>query len=550
MHHIFFVIKLLWWDKVILKKPYAFLIKRFKIIHLIITAFLLLIGYRSIQIYNFFNEYVLNNYTTKITIGLSSMYTPKYLFWSILLIIAGVTTILVFLLKKKKKSLLYILMDVYYVVLFIGFIYLSSVLSSFEYALLASTTARGIRDVLLMVLVPQAIFIFFCALRSIGLNIKQFNFAKDLREIEYASADADEVEISINFEGYKAKRTLRRLVREIIYYVKENKFIVICLTGIIVVVSGYYMFTHSSGSYDLNYGVGATFTYNNLKINFKESIITNLNYKGKIINDGKYYLVLQAGISNQSGSTVNLDYRSFALNVGSEQIFPSSNYVRNFLDFDRPNAQTTFSSKVDTTILLVYELNENQIKKNMKMQIYNGVVYKDGESITKNIYVKIKPKIIGKVQIDKNYQLNNEVVFKDTYLKKSTLKIENYQINKTYHYKYEICKKDECNNYDDMLSAPYTRSDNVILTLDTDLYLDPDSTYSKNFPKYSDFAEYFITIKYRVGDEVFDNRYINVTPKEGVSFMAFEVYKDIEKASVIQAVVNIRDRQYIINLKA
>ena len=53
----------------ILKKPYAFLIKHFKVIHLVITVLLCLVIYNGYSIYNFFNAYVQSNYTTSITIN-------------------------------------------------------------------------------------------------------------------------------------------------------------------------------------------------------------------------------------------------------------------------------------------------------------------------------------------------------------------------------------------------------------------------------------------------------------------------------------------------
>lgn len=544
------MLQLLWWDKVILKKPYAFLIKHFRIIHLIITFFLVATGYMSLRVYNFFNDYVANNYTTKITIGLATDYIPSYLYWMVIAIIALVTILLVLLIHKKKKSILYILMDAYYVIFLIGMIYISSVLRGFEMALLESTAARSIRDILLIFLLPQLVFIVYTSLRSIGFNVRQFNFAKDLKELEYADADAEEVEININFEGYKAKRTARRFIREIIYYVKENKFIVVCIIAVVLVIGGYYLFSHSDANYDANYGVGATFNFQKLQISFKESILTNVDYKGKEITPGKYYLVVKMRVKNPSGDPISLDYNSFALAVGKEKIAPSNNFVRNFIDFENPTIPTLFTPKIEKNMMLVYEIDASLIKKNMSLQIYNGSVYKDGEYFNKNIYVKLKPRIIPKTSLVGNYAISDEVVLADTYLKKTSLVVNGYQITKTYRYKYEVCVKDECKQYDDMLSAPYIRSDNFIIALDTTLYQDVEAPYTSNYKTYHDFAENFIQIKYRVDDKVYEDQYINVTPKENVSFMAFEVLPEIENASVIQAVVNVRNKQYIINLKA
>ena len=48
----------------ILKKPYAFLIKNFRLIHLILTIPLIYITYKTTAVSNFFREYVSNNYSS------------------------------------------------------------------------------------------------------------------------------------------------------------------------------------------------------------------------------------------------------------------------------------------------------------------------------------------------------------------------------------------------------------------------------------------------------------------------------------------------------
>ena len=49
----------------ILKKPYAFLIKKFRLIHLVLSFLIGFILYRSVLIVKFFIEYIKNNYKEK-----------------------------------------------------------------------------------------------------------------------------------------------------------------------------------------------------------------------------------------------------------------------------------------------------------------------------------------------------------------------------------------------------------------------------------------------------------------------------------------------------
>lgn len=536
----------------ILKKPYAFLIKHFRAIHVVITFLLGIIAYRSYRIFGFFNDYVLNNYTTSVTIGLAKVYVPSTLIWSLMAVIALVTTILVLLIHKKKHNMVYIFMELYYVLFLFGMFYVSSVLAGFETELLSSTASRSIRDILLIVTSPQLIFIIYMGLRSIGFNVKHLNFASDLKELDYSDEDAEEIEISINFEGYKAKRSVRRAIRELIYYIKENKFIVMCITVVIGALLGYRILTTSDINYDRKYNPGVMFNYDVLQVTIGDGLISNIDYKGDTIKDGYYYLALNVNIKNDSGKPVNIDYNNFKLELGNVTITPSNNYSKSFIDYGPVTVPTMISTRANRDIILVYELNANMIKKNMRLQIYNGTAYKDGEYFTKNIYVRINPKISSNPELVGNFSLGDEINLSDSLLKNTKIKFDLMEIQKVYEYEYENCYQGECKTYKDMISAPLQpgRNDNLILALNTILVQDEEAQYSKSYSKYNDFAKYFIQIKYRIGNEVKTNIGINVTPEQKVHLMAFEVPSEITEADIIQLVINIRNKQYIVNLKA
>ena len=99
----------------LLKKPYAFLIKNFKIIHLILFAVILYITYRFNKIYSFFASYVSNNNSVGVTIA--NTYIPITIFLAVLLVI--IFSILMFLLmnNKKKPSKFYLMTAIYYFII-------------------------------------------------------------------------------------------------------------------------------------------------------------------------------------------------------------------------------------------------------------------------------------------------------------------------------------------------------------------------------------------------------------------------------------------------
>ena len=238
--------------------------------------------------------------------------------------------------------------------------------------------------------------------------------------------------------------------------------------------------------------------------------------------------------------------------MGGTLVKPTLSMSSYFIDYASENVISEFSHKTDKTFALVYEINEKNRNSGFKLDIYNGTVKNKKDYTTKHIYVSIRPKKISDLKLNGNYALGQKVTFDDTYLGNTILKVQSYELNKTYFYTYEKCFKDNCNAYDDAITVPFTasRHNNYILTLHINYTPDGDMLYSKSNTLPRRFANDFMTIQYKVDDKVYSNNSINVTPDYQKDFIAFEVGGEIVDASVIQAIVTIRNQKYIINLKS
>ena len=64
---------------------------------------------------------------------------------------------------------------------------------------------------------------FFVFLNCIGFDLSTLSFTNLQDDIDIAESDDQEIEIGVKLEDYKIKRTLRRSIRELRYYVIENK---------------------------------------------------------------------------------------------------------------------------------------------------------------------------------------------------------------------------------------------------------------------------------------------------------------------------------------
>lgn len=531
----------------ILKKPYAFLIKYFRAIHFLLMFLLITFSFKGRSILQFFNNYVKNNYQTSVTTDLHNLYAPISLVLTVLLIIILSGTLLGLMIRKKKPYRLYLFTILYYLLIFIGLFYIRSVLASFSESMLGATTARSLRDILIIISFPQYAFILSIFLRAIGFDLKKFDFASDLREMNYSSKDAEEFEVNINLDVYKAEQKVRRLLRELVYYVKENKFIMIIagIIGLIVLFNFIHNNTH--GNYDQVYRMNKTFTYEKVDVTFQDAIISNLDYRGNLIN-GKYFLAIKINMFNGSGASVKMDYNNFKLDLGSRMINPTVNDAKYFIDVASSVIPTTITHRANHTFVLVYELSQRDINQIKRIVIHNGAVYDKGKYIDKHIFVNLKIKKINEVEKAGDYSIDQNVVFEKSMLKNTSLMINSQSIYKRYIYKYTDCiSKENCGLFDDMLTIKSGIENDVILVLEGEYTQDANIGYTFNYSSLSAFASNFCSIQYRISGELF-TKAVNITPINATNFIAFEVPQNVEYADLIQLIITIRDKRYYINI--
>ena len=532
----------------ILKKPYAFLIKYFRVIHFLLLFFLVWYAYKSRSILEFFNGYVKSNYQTSVVTGLPKLYAPVSLIIIVLFIIITLGAFMVLMVHKKKPYKLYLFTTLYYIFVFFSLFYVRSILASFEETMLAATTARSLRDVLVLTSLPQYAFILSIFLRAIGFDLKKFDFASDLRQMNYSSKDAEEFEVNVNLDVYKARRKVRRLFRELVYYVKENKFVVITVCIVAALVLFNYIRTNIHGNYDKTYHMNKTFKYEKIDVTFQDAIISNLDYNGKKIDDEKYYLAIKISVGNESGSSFRVDYNNFKLRIGDRLINPTITDSKYFIDMASSIVPTVINHRSNHTFVLVYELNANEINRVNEIVINNGAIYKNGKYIDKHIYVKLKSKKIKSVDKVNDYTLKEEISFEKSMINNTTLNIESHSLYKRYIYKYNDCiSKDNCGLFDDMLTLKSGVIDKVILVFEGQYSQDMNTGYALSYTSLSSFAGNFCTVQYRISGQLYNDA-VNITPINAINFMAFEVSQNIEQADLIQLIITIRDKKYFLNI--
>lgn len=533
----------------ILKKPYAFLIKYFRIIHLLL---LVPIGYlinRTFKIVSFFRTFVSNNYTTNI-INIAGEHINFFMYAAIILILITIVSIYYLMRQKEKSTKLYFFTLIYYLFLFVLLTITHNILSGMENDIISAQMARAYRDISLVLCLPQYLFFGYILIRGIGFDIKQFNFSNDLKDMEITDVDSEEFEFEVNVEGYKVKRTARRFIREFIYYVRENLFVFSCIAAIAIISLGTTIYMHFR-VYNRTYHVSDKMTHNYFNMEIKDSMLTNIGYDGNVITEGKYYLVLKLYIENNSNKGYELDYNNFRLVINNKNIYPTLDRGEYFIDYGKPYHKEKIKKQTTNTYALVYELDKSQIQDEYEIKILEGITYSVGDITPHYKIIDLKPtKVMEVVTLD-NYDIGKTINLKNTALGYTTFKINGYKLSDSYTYDYKFCYSTNCTNLKDMITTDKTGiiEKTTLLILDMEYSLDKTTLYANNIKSDTKFFDNYLAIEY-IKD---NNRKVlslrNRTTEHMKDTLVFELRNEVIDAEKINLLVTIRNKRYTIKLK-
>ena len=176
----------------ILRKPYAFFIKYFKLLHTIIALLVGFLLYRSFKIYSFFNAYI-SDYNSAINDFSPRTLINMYSFFAILLItILAIILLSVMIYKKKPKSL-YIYSLFVFIFVFILYAVTYPMLRDINAAILDIRVSKGLRDFFLIAMIFQSVGFVLYVVRATGFDIKQFDFGSDLQKLNIDAKDSEEI---------------------------------------------------------------------------------------------------------------------------------------------------------------------------------------------------------------------------------------------------------------------------------------------------------------------------------------------------------------------
>lgn len=533
----------------VIKQPYGFLIRYFRIIHLLLALLLIYVTYKSSAVYTFFNDYVREGHYTFYA-NLSSEFINYYMFLvTALIILVGI--ILYFLLKwKNKKRLFYVFLCIFYLFVFVIFVYMFGVLQNVQTTTMDMRTIRVTRDVALFATFPQYIFVVFTILRGIGFDIKKFGFNKDIADLNMSVKDNEEIELILAQDTYKYMRGIRKILREIKYFVLENRFFFVVIILIISVSVGLTLYLRVD-VYNKIYLENEEFVADSLNISVKKTYFSSVDYNGNTINKDKSYVIVQLNIINKGSEKQKLETDNYRLIMNDETYYPNLSKENYFLDIGDSYYNEIVLPGKSYQYLFVYEIDVKNIENNFIFRIVNNVKHFQGKIAADYKEVDINPIKLNEIVTVSENKLKEDINLSDSNLKESSIRINSYSLASSFTENYKYCSNNNCFEGSTTIKPDITqRSEKIILKLETEFIINKKLFMSKYLVTASDFMKYFATINYTLNNTIKTTKVDIITSKYIKNTIAFlEVPKEMEDATSIKLYLTIRNSRYIITLK-
>ena len=504
---------------------------------------------KTFNLYNFLDQIAQRSYYIN-TLSSVSNYINFYLFGAIVLLLLLTLLIYYILSLKNKERKLYLIVCIYYVLMFVYFIYMLGIIQKLQVTVLDIETARALRDICLIVLLPQVVLAFIILGRTLGFNIKQFDFKKDLEEMKIDVSDYEEVEVTFGKDNYKITRFLRKVLRFTKYLILEHKFVVTILSSIIVLISSLIIFI-SMRVYNINYKENQEILANTLWYTAEQSYITNSDMNNNIIAEGKYYLLVRVNINNKSTREYILSRDAFKLEYKKDYLAPMFTMQEYFLDIGQTYAPMEIEPGENKELIVVFELEEDNIAKEYLFKIKNfdsssfGTIEAEYKDIILSPYNLISDNDRGESE------LPTEIDFNNTVLGNTKLSIKSYDIASSFKEKYEICSSTNCYEGTYIVKPQLVGKGSMnVLKIESSVVVD-DSLYLKKFMKTSgDLFGYYAKLRYRAYGKTKTISIDVIDAKYSVEKYAYlEVPAELQYANKIELILNVRGIKNTIILK-
>ncbi len=501
----------------IIRKPYAFLIKYFKLIHIIMFLMYGFLIFRLQDVYNLIKGLVTGNNTT-----LTSEVSIFIVVFAVILLVAHLA-IYYLMHEKGKPTKFYILMMSYSILIIIYYFIINGLVNDIYRGDAPNINAIVIyRDIALVVYILNYIPLVFSFVRGFGFDIRKFNFEKDLN-LEAKEEDSEEVEVNLNFDKRKAITRARRELRQMSYFYDEYRklfkigamvilgFLVIRIIASVLFINKVYstnelirfddeFVAYLSDSYRTKYS-----SRNELISSDSTYIITKVHFK---VGNHKYKL-------NSNGIRFTFDDEAYSYHdflIGSK-----------FSDIGTLYPDKVLSANTEYDFIFVFKVKDELLSRKGYVEIDKGR-YGNFDNYFK---IAVKPK-----EIEKKEEKSNKIgLF-------GGITVKDYEIANQFIEKDKVCQEDNCTEKSIVIQSNKFGRKVLKLTVD----YDPSKVDQKLLNDYT-------TFEYKFGKKTLkiDNSVNNVLAlRDGAIF--YSVDSRLNEAESIKMIVESRSQKYTVDL--
>ncbi len=534
----------------ILRKPYALLIKHFKLIHALLTLVIAFLVYRSNIILSFLNEYIRSNQTTA-TDNITNTIFNIWMFIFPFLIIVISLVIISLMSVKKKPIFLYIFNIALAIAILVLYNLSYSMMTEMEAILLEARTIRLFRDFITILVMFQCVSLITALIRATGFDIKKFNFGQDLEELDIAETDNEEFEVNLELDTNQVHRGFKRFIRFAKYSYFEHRFLIdvgilIALASVIFII---YM---NTGIYNREVKQNTIFSTTSFNLGITESYITNQDYKGNIIDKNNKLVILEMNVRTK-GRAREFDTAMISLEINGEKYYHNQKYKDRLMDLGHTYQNSEIKNKFEKQ-LLVFKIPNGLENEEMTFTYTDKIDYISNGINSKYIRVSITPKNLDTKDPIQNKQLTEEINFKNSVLKNTTLKIDSAIIQPEFRENYTFCiDKNECYPSVEYIHTNYNTSTNkAILKIQGNLEIDKNITLNGVY-SLAHFINYFGTLKYEIDEKTITGNVVlnQIKPAKlkNKDTYYIEVPMEAMNATKIWIQIHIRNKDYLYQIK-
>ena len=533
----------------ILKKPYAFLIKRFRVIHIILAVFMSYLLYKSYNVYSFLNNYLIEA-KFNIIENIASKYISISMYISIFVIISITLVVLLLMNFKKKPIKYYFISLISYFLLTFVFMFTTYQLKQIEWNEINIQLIKITRDILLVSFLAQIPFLVLTIIRATGFNIKKFNFEKDLKEFALDDTDNEEFEVELQLDSDDFKTALRRRLRMARYVIKENKYILLAIIAIIMIALGTTIYVQDE-VYNKIYEEQETLNTSNFQIKVLNSYQLTTNTSGNDISDDKYsFTIVQISLTNKTKNNLSISLDNFRIRTGKFTTYkPDTDNYKNFVEFGNGYNAEAVPVNQQKKYILVFKINKEEQNNDKTLEYLTGGKRKNGELILNYAKFALTTKDLKNKKTITTSELNKKIEFTDSLLKDSSIIVENVKFNNNFIDKTTKCISNRCydtNTY--IVPSTTSRYKKIVMKIKYNLSLDQNIDLKDMG---NTFIAKFANLRYIINNQEYNHNInlVDITPSgiEGRSYL--EVKEEVKNATNIFLDFRIRDKVYTYIIK-